>query len=36
MMMDEYYATLAEKWFGVDGNDVLATKAKPIEGVVNE
>jgi hypothetical protein len=24
MMMDEYYARLAEKWFGVDSNDVLA------------
>ena len=35
-MMDEYYATLAEKWFGVDANDVLTTKAKPIEGVINE
>jgi uncharacterized protein (DUF1501 family) len=34
-MMDEYYATLAEKWFGLDPNDVLATKAKPIDGVVN-
>ena len=29
MMMDEYYATLAEKWFGVDANDVLATNAMP-------
>lgn len=35
MMMDQYYATLAEKWFGVDANDVLTTKAKPIDGVVN-
>ncbi|MEO8692187.1 MAG: DUF1501 domain-containing protein [Acidimicrobiales bacterium] len=36
MMMDEYYATLAEKWFGVDANDVLATKAKPVDGLVND
>jgi uncharacterized protein (DUF1501 family) len=34
-MMDEYYATLAEKWFGVDAVDVLTTKAKPIDGLVN-
>ena len=35
MMMDEYYATLAEKWFGVDANDVLTTKAAPLDGLVN-
>ena len=34
-MMDEYYATLADRWFGVDTNDVLTTKAKPIDGVIN-
>ena len=36
MMMDEYYATLAEKWLGLDANDVLATKTQPIDGLVND
>ena len=35
-MMDQYDSTLAEKWFGVDTNDVLTTKAKPIDGLINE
>jgi hypothetical protein len=35
MMMDQYYATLAEKWFGVDANDVLPTNAKPVDGLIN-
>ena len=35
-MMDTYYATLAEGWFGVDSNDVLPTKTKPIAGLFNE
>lgn len=36
VMMDQYYATLAETWFGVDAAAVLPTKARPVEGIVND
>ena len=36
VMMDQYYATLAEKWFGLDANTVLTTKANAIDGIVND
>lgn len=33
--LEEYYATLAEHWFGIDAARVLPTKPKPIAGVLN-
>jgi len=36
VMMDQYYATLAEKWFGLDANAVLTTKTNAIDGIVND
>lgn len=36
VMMDEYYATLAESWLGVDAASVLSAKVKPIAGLINE
>ena len=35
VMMDQYYATLAESWFGIDAGAVLPTKARPIDGLIN-
>ncbi|MCB0996511.1 MAG: DUF1501 domain-containing protein [Acidimicrobiales bacterium] len=34
IMLDTYYATLAEEWFGIPADDVLATKAAPLTGLL--
>lgn len=31
---EEYYATLAEQWFGIASGDVLASAASPLNGIV--
>jgi uncharacterized protein (DUF1501 family) len=31
---ESYYATIAEKWFGIPTSEVLASGAAPIEGLV--
>ena len=31
---DQYYATVAESWFGVPASDVLARDARPIDGII--
>lgn len=32
---DQYYATVAETWFGVPSGDVLANAPKPLAGLIN-
>lgn len=34
--LEEYYATLAERWLGVDAASVLPVKAKPLDGLINQ
>ena len=31
---EQYYATLAETWFGIDAAQVLPSRARPIDGIV--
>jgi hypothetical protein len=33
--MTDYYATIAESWFGVPAGEVLATNATPIPGIID-
>jgi uncharacterized protein (DUF1501 family) len=33
MLFDQYYATVAEGWFGVPASDVLSSGATPLDGV---
>lgn len=33
--MAEFYATIAESWFGIPANEVLGGSPRPIEGIVN-
>ena len=32
--LEEYYATLAEQWFGIASNEVLDSGAAPIDGLI--
>jgi uncharacterized protein (DUF1501 family) len=32
--MTEYYATIAESWFGIPAGDVLPGSPKPIPGIL--
>ena len=31
---EQYYATLAEKWFGIPASEVLDSDRPPLEGVI--
>jgi uncharacterized protein (DUF1501 family) len=33
--LDQYYATIAEHWFGVPASDLLDTDARPIDGIIS-
>ena len=32
--LEEYYATLAEQWFGIASSEVLDSGAAPIDGLI--